>query len=314
MPVQWCVISQDIEFSSFSSFTTITSPAQLTVFALLIFQISAIFTGNDAAFKYAIQAISINPYIGCILQPLLNKILSMIVITYTNETLDRAIKFLSAIVYNYNSREATANCQLLNMSQLLSCLLLGPLDLNEHLNDEQKKMEEKINQIAGELEQCPTTNNIFHNLDGMQSHIKTTSLSDQMDFVKQEDMYYEDIKELEPTTSYSTVDDFQAVMQIMRNEGFDKMDGVGGGAACKKPKIKHELKDNAYEFEIGTSYEVQVIFFFHFSQLDNCSLVHCIGPGAYTRFSVLSITFLYLPVFTATYFRTCNRWQNVPRN
>ncbi|XP_037046683.1 uncharacterized protein LOC119081691 [Bradysia coprophila] len=213
---------------------------------------NAIFTGNDAAFKYAIQATTINPYIGCILQPLLNKILSMIVITYTDETLDRAIKFLSAIVYNYNSREATANYQLLHMSQLLTCLILGPLDLNQHLSDEQKKMEEKINQIAGELEQSPTTNNIFQ-LDGIQSHIKTTSLSDQIDFVKQEGMYYEDMKEIEPTTSYSTIDDFQAVMQIMRNEGFDKMDGV----ACKKPKIKHELKDSAYEFEVGTSYEVQ---------------------------------------------------------
>lgn len=179
----------------------------------------------------------------------------MLVITYTDETLDRAIKFLSAIVYNYNSREATANYQLLHLSQLITCLLLGPLDLNEHLNDEQMKMEEKINQIAGELEQSPSANNIFQNLDGMQSHIKTASLGDQMEFVKQEEMYYEDIKELEPSTStYSTIDDFQAVMQIMRSEGFDKMDG----GACKKPKIKHELKDNEYEFEMGTSYEVQV--------------------------------------------------------
>lgn len=184
--------------------------------------------------------------------------LSMIVIGYTDETLDRSIKFLSAIVYNYNSREATANYQLLHLSQLLTCLLLGPLDLNEHLNDEQKKMEEKINQIAGELEQSPTAN-MFHSLDGLQSHIKSASLNDQIGFVnvKEEGMYYEDIKELEPTTSYSTIDDFQAVMQIMRNEGFDKMDNNG---TCKKQKIKHELKDNAYEFEIGTNYEVQVKF------------------------------------------------------
>lgn len=222
------------------------------------FPFSAIFTGNDAAFKYAIHSAAINPYVGCILQPLLNKVLSMIVIAYTDETLDRAIKFLAAIVYNYNSREATANYQLLHLSQLMTCLLLGPLDLNEHLSDEQKKMEEKINQIAGELEQSPTAN-MFHTLDGMQSHIKSTPLNDQMDFInikEEEGMYYEDIKELEPTTSYSTIDDFQAVMQIMRNEGFDKMDtGV-----CKKQKIKHELKDNSYAFEIGTNYEVQVSF------------------------------------------------------
>lgn len=182
----------------------------------------------------------------------------MIVIAYTDETLDRAIKFLSAIIYNYNSREATANYQLLHLSQVLTCLLLGPLDLNEHLSDEQKKMEEKINQIAGELEQSPTTTNIFPNLDEMQTHMKSTSLHEQIGFVnikeEEDGMYYEDSKELEPTTSYSTIDDFQAVMQIMRSEGFDKMDS----GACKKQKIKHELKDNAYEFEIGTNYEVQV--------------------------------------------------------
>lgn len=192
----------------------------------------------------------------------------MIVIAYTDETLDRAIKFLSAIVYNYNSREATANYQLLHLSQLVTCLLLGPLDLNEHLSDEQKKMEEKINQIAGELEQSPTAD-IFQNLDGMQSQMKSTSLNDQIGFVniKEEGIYFEEMKELEPTTSYSTIDDFQAVMQIMRNEGFDKMDG----GTLKKQKIKHELKDNAYELEIGTNYEVQVDLF---GLLNFCNFFH----------------------------------------
>lgn len=180
----------------------------------------------------------------------------MIIIAYTDETLDRAIKFLSAIVYNYNSREATANYQLLHFSQLMTCLLLGPLDLNEHLSDEQKKMEEKINQIAGELEQSPSAD-ILQTLDGIKS---TTPLNDVMGFVniKEEGLFYDDVKELEPTTSYSTIDDYQAVMQIMRNEGFDKMDN----GTCKKQKIKHEQKDNSYEFEIGTNYEVQVIFGF----------------------------------------------------
>lgn len=179
----------------------------------------------------------------------------MIVIAYTDETLDRAIKFLSAIVYNYHSREATANYQLLHLSQVIICLLLGPLDLNEHFNDEQKQMEEKINQIADELEQSPTTN-IFQSLDGMQTEMKSSSLNDDVGYlnIKEEGMYYEDVKELEPTTSYSTIDDFQAVMQIMRNEAFDKMET----GAYKKQKIKHELKDNSYDFEIGTNYEVQV--------------------------------------------------------
>lgn len=246
----------------------------------------AIFTGNDAAFKYAIHATSINPYIGCILQPLLNKILSMIVIEYSDETLDRAIKFLSAIVYNSNSREATANYQLLHLSQLVACLLLGPLDLNEHLSDEQKKMEEEINQIAGELEQSPQAN-VFQNLDDV--HMKSTSLNEDIGFVniKDEGMYYEDIKELEPTTSYSTVDDFQAVMQIMRNEGFDKMDG-----SCKKQKIKHEEKDNSYEFQIGTSYQVQVKFFLNFVSLSSSHFVNDIS-GLHTS--------------TATYLRYCHR-------
>lgn len=184
----------------------------------------------------------------------------MIVIAYTDETLDRAIKFLSAIVYNYHSREATANYQLLHLSQVMICMLLGPLDLNEHLNDEQKQMEEKINQIADELEQSPTSN-IYQRMDSIQSHIKTSSLNDDIGFlnIKEEGMYYEDVKELEPTTSYSTIDDFQAVMQIMRNEGFDKVD-----TAYKKQKIKHELKDNSYDFDMGTSYEVQVKSFLLF--------------------------------------------------
>lgn len=177
----------------------------------------------------------------------------MIVLSYTDETLDRAIKFLSSITYNYHSREATANYQLLHLSQLMTCILLGPLDLNEHLIDEQKQMEEKINQIADELEQSPTSN-----MYDMQSQMKPSSMNHDTGFqnIKEEQMYYKDVRQMEPSTSYSTLDDFQAVMQLMRNEGFDKIET--GPTPCKRQKIKQEVTCESNDYEMGANIEVQV--------------------------------------------------------
>lgn len=136
----------------------------------------------------------------------------MLSFDYTTETLDRALKFLLAIVRNGHTREADNNGQLFHLSQLMICLILGPLDLNVGVaqfkkeEEEHKQMEEEINCIAQELQSIKEE--------------PTPALYQAMD-----------------------VDDIQneceALLQMMENEGFEPP--AVDNSSTEAGKIKQEL-------------------------------------------------------------------------
>lgn len=160
------------------------------------------------------------------------QILKHLVFEYTPDSLDRILKFLMAIVRNNNTREADFNDQLFHLSQLMVCLILGPLDLNVCLaqfkkeeeevkqrEEEVKKREEQINSIAKRLE---------------------------------------NIKEEAPTTIYPPIDvvfECEALMQVMEKDGFD-------------PQIENDFKLNKIKQEILPStktVDIKVFFLLKYS-------------------------------------------------
>lgn len=136
----------------------------------------------------------------------------MLSFDYTTETLDRALKFLMAIVRNEHTREANNNGQLFHLSQLMICLILGPLDLNVGVaqfkkeEEEHKQMEEEINCIAKELQ----------------------SIKEEPTTVLYQAMDVDDIQ-----------NECEALLQMMENEGFEPP--AVDNSSTEAGKIKQEL-------------------------------------------------------------------------
>lgn len=137
----------------------------------------------------------------------------MLSFDYTTETLDRALKFLMAIVRNGNTREADNDGQLFHLSQLMICIVLGPLDLNVGVaqfkkeEEEHKQMEEEINCIAKELQ----------------------SIKEEPTTVLYQPMDVDDIQ-----------NECEALLQMMENEGFEPP-AVDNNSSAEAGKIKPEL-------------------------------------------------------------------------
>lgn len=169
--------------------------------------LDAIFLGDEVAFQYGCHTVQISPYIGCIIRPLITRCLQLLAIEYSDDTLSRILRTLSAVAGNLHARETGNNDQLYHLCQLLTCLMLGPLDLNvgmaQYKKDEQeckqreeeyKQREEQINSIAAELQS-----------------IKEESTVDSVGVVGSGVVIY-------PTMD---VDECEALLQLMENEGFE---------------------------------------------------------------------------------------------
>lgn len=103
----------------------------------------------------------------------------MLMFEYTDESLDRVLQLLSAIVRNPSTRDCTMQeDQLYHLGQLMVCLVLGPLDLNVGMAEfkreqlEQKQREYEINSIAKELQlslkeevPCAVVNSLYPAMD-----------------------------------------------------------------------------------------------------------------------------------------------------
>lgn len=93
----------------------------------------AIVLGDDAAFQYTIHTTLINPYIGCILPHLMQKIIEYLVFDCPEDTLDRLLRFLKVLVQNYHSRDVANNEAHFHLANLFACLLLGTVDMKDKL-------------------------------------------------------------------------------------------------------------------------------------------------------------------------------------
>lgn len=111
--------------------------------------ILAIIMGDDVAFQYTIHTTLINPFVGCILQHLLQKSIEYLSFGCSEDTLDRLLRFLKVIVQNYHCRDVANNEEYFNLANIFVCLLLGPIDVKsklEQIKAEQIKLkkEEKV--------------------------------------------------------------------------------------------------------------------------------------------------------------------------
>lgn len=95
--------------------------------------ILAIVLGDDAAFQYTIHTTLINPFIGCILPHLVQKTIEYLAFGYTDDTLDRLLRFLKVLVQNYHSRDVANNEEYFNLCNLFVCLLFGGVDMKAKL-------------------------------------------------------------------------------------------------------------------------------------------------------------------------------------
>lgn len=89
--------------------------------------------GDETTFQYAIHTTLINPFIGCVLPLLVHKCIEYLSFGCHDDTLDRILKFLKAIVHNMHSRDVTNSEEYFNLSNLLVCLLIGPSDVKREL-------------------------------------------------------------------------------------------------------------------------------------------------------------------------------------
>lgn len=118
----------------------------------------AIVLGDDAAFQYTIHTTLINPFIGCILPQLVQKTIEYLAFSYTDDTLDRLLRFLKVLVQNYHSRDVANDEEYFNLCNLFVCLLLGNIDMKSKLAiiqmeraklEKSKKMKSKDGDAGG---------------------------------------------------------------------------------------------------------------------------------------------------------------------
>lgn len=120
---------------------------------------SAIISGDEETFGYALHVALLSPHVGCVLRSLLRFCLKILMFEYTDETLDRVLRLLAAVVRNGYARDCTTHeDQLYHLGQLLVCMVLGPLDLNVGLAEfkrdvvDMRRREYEIDSIAKELQ------------------------------------------------------------------------------------------------------------------------------------------------------------------
>lgn len=116
----------------------------------------AIVLGDDAAFQYTIHTTLINPFVGCVLPHLVQKSIEYLSFGYSDDTLDRLLRFLKVLVQNYHSRDVANNEEYFNLSSIFVCLLLGTADMKTklaiiHVEQENLKKLEKEREEQDQL-------------------------------------------------------------------------------------------------------------------------------------------------------------------
>lgn len=222
----------------------------------------------------------ISQYIGCVIKPIIIKCLEMLVLEYTDDTLDRIIKFLTAIVYNNYARDSSMNDQLFHLSQLLVCLVLGPLDLNTCRNllfdddydsyDNNSQPMHTINQqnyppSNDQQQQYTTTlsNMSVEMIEKFKMEETINCISEELQNIEQQQQQQKPLTTPISTTGATTIrtlskprttniysslnvenirnQDYEDLFQVMENEGFSGKTELPDEADFEGFKIKQEV-------------------------------------------------------------------------
>lgn len=91
----------------------------------------SVFTGDEDCIDFALKILSESPHVAGLVKHFLVKWIDMIAVRYSNNTLDRSIRFLQAIIQNPCTGNSDMNSELKHICQLLVNLLVGSL-ADEH--------------------------------------------------------------------------------------------------------------------------------------------------------------------------------------
>lgn len=115
--------------------------------------ILAIALGDNIAYNYAIHTVFINPFIGCILPFLMQKLLEFLSFDHTHECLERLLPFLKAIALNPHTRDVPNDEINFHLCQIFVNMLLGPLNIDSTLKSIEKIREENKKKLQTHIKQ-----------------------------------------------------------------------------------------------------------------------------------------------------------------
>lgn len=103
----------------------------------------AIFTGDEHCEVLALNSLCTSPHIAGLVKHFLIKWIDMIAVNYSNNILDRSIKYLLAVVRNPYACNSDMNIELKHVCQLLVNLLVGSIndEIRENGNDNEIEPE-----------------------------------------------------------------------------------------------------------------------------------------------------------------------------
>ena len=108
----------------------------------------SVFTGDDECMELALSILSSSPHIAGLVKHFLIKWIDMIAVNYTNNILNRAMKFLLAIIRNPYTCNSDMNIELKHVCQLLVNLLVGSINDEIRENGHDNELEPEASEYS----------------------------------------------------------------------------------------------------------------------------------------------------------------------
>lgn len=108
----------------------------------------SIFTGDDECREAALKILSTSPHIAGLVKHFLIKWVDMIAVKYSNNILNRNIKFLLSIIRNPYTTNSEMNIELKHVCQLLVNLLVGSINEEVRENGHDNELEPETSEYS----------------------------------------------------------------------------------------------------------------------------------------------------------------------
>lgn len=133
---------------------------------------TSVFTGDDECLDLALNILRSSPHIAGLVKHLLIKFVDMIAVNYSDNILDRSLKFLLAIIRNPYTCNTDMNIELKHICQLLVNLLVGSIndEIREngiHENELEQETSEYSTYDSNIVSYHDGSNGIIDNNNGM---------------------------------------------------------------------------------------------------------------------------------------------------
>ncbi|CRK98442.1 CLUMA_CG011799, isoform A [Clunio marinus] len=130
----------------------------------------SVFTGDDESMDFALGILSSSPHIAGLVKHFLIKWVDMIAVNYSNNILNRSIKFMFGIIKNPYTTNSDMNIELKHVCQLLVNLLVGSINDEIRENGHDVELEQETSEYSTYDSNIVTydgNNGIIDNNNGM---------------------------------------------------------------------------------------------------------------------------------------------------